>query len=132
MTPEPLNLRLIFKKNFKIYSDALRRYPGDFTGYHAAFSCRWKGDRHGNFLADRELPGGFNKNAAGTNITDRCDKRTISGFTRRCRQNFIKALSAVTSAIHVTKMFISAIKFGHTEKPLWYRQTPTGPVQAPR
>jgi hypothetical protein len=27
-------------------------------------------------------------------------------------------------------MPISTIRFGHTEKPLWYRQTSTGSVQA--
>ena len=82
LTTEPL----ILKKNFNIYSDALRSYSDDFTGHHAGFSCRRKGDCHGNFLPDRELPGRFNKNAAGTNIADRCDKCTISGFARRCRQ----------------------------------------------
>ena len=130
MTPEPLNLNLIFKKNLKIYPDTLRRYPDDFTGHHAAFSCGGKGDRHGNFLPDGELPAGFNKNPVGTNITDRCDECTIPGFTGRCRQDFIKPLSAAASSIHVIEMPISTIRFGHTEKPLWYRQTSTGSVQA--
>jgi hypothetical protein len=107
---------LIFKKNLKIYPDALRRHPDDFSRHHAAFTCRGKGDRHGNFLPDREFPAGFNKNAVGTNITDGCDKCTISGFAGGCRQDFIKPLSAATSSIQVIEMPISAIRFGHNEK----------------
>jgi hypothetical protein len=105
---------LIFKKNFEIYPDSIGRYPGDFTGHHMAFPCRWKGDRHGNFLPDRELPGGSNKSAVGADITNRCDKCTIFGFAGRCRQEFIKPLPAAPSSIHIIHMPISR----------------TGPVQA--
>lgn len=111
-TPNP---NLILKKNFEIHPDSPIRYPGDFAGHHMAVPCRWKGDRHGNFLPDREVPGGFNKRAAGTDITYRCDKCTISGFAGRCRQNFIKALPAALSSIHTIQMPIYGIRFGHTE-----------------
>jgi hypothetical protein len=123
---------LIFKKNFEIYPDSIRRYPDDFTGYHVAFSGRWKGDRHSNFLPDGELPGGSNKNAIGTDIADRRDKGAISGFARCCRQNFIKPLSAINSSIHVIEMPVSGIVFGHTEKPLWPGQSSSGSIQAAR
>ena len=99
-----MNLELILKKNFEIYADTLRGYPGDFAGHHTAFPCRWEGDRHSNFLPDMEFPGGFNKNAVRTNIADRCDKGTIAGFACRCRQNFIKPLSTAASTIHLTQM----------------------------
>ena len=104
-----MNFELILKKNFESYADALRGYPDDFAGHHTAFPRRWKGDRHGNFLPDIEFPGGFNKNAVRTNIADRCDKCTIPGFACRCRQNFIKTLSATASAVHFTQMPVSEI-----------------------
>ena len=83
-----------------------------------ALPGRWKGYRHGNFLADRKLPGGFNKRAVGADVADRRDKDAVRGFAGRRRMGSIsKPLPAALPSICAIDMRIFGRMSGHTGKP---------------